>query len=331
MDCWDFLGLEPNVDAKTVKLAYSKLLKEIRPEEDPDGFQKLREAYKSALESLKTNTVVSGEENTASNSTVPNVKSAMQSDDKLSTEYTANTSSNSTADTTSSTSLNASANLGRNVSIEEISLDKEFDEFIADAKGLVKHPEKVNLLQEWRELLTSSVVVDLEYSARACDRIFCLIADFHLDRDEKTEPTIDVGVLVFLNEEFKWEEKRYDLYSRFGNNRCDAVFNNLDEEYKDGSFRLVGFAGTLLTIIVIVCGYFKLPIIPVVFGAAVLATIKRLYSRQWQKKQFGISNGGNADFVNGNRLAYFSLIYLAMCLVEALSYGIGWLVRFITS
>ena len=54
MDCWQLLGVEPNSDAKAIKLAYSKLLKETRPDEDPDGFQKLRGAYKNALSYAKS-------------------------------------------------------------------------------------------------------------------------------------------------------------------------------------------------------------------------------------------------------------------------------------
>ncbi|WP_416363451.1 J domain-containing protein [Pseudomonas sp. NFX183] len=49
MTCWDVLGLSPNVDSRTIKRQYATLLKKTRPDDDPQGFQRLREAYEHAL------------------------------------------------------------------------------------------------------------------------------------------------------------------------------------------------------------------------------------------------------------------------------------------
>jgi hypothetical protein len=47
--CWQVLGIDPTDDASAVKRAYAKRLKAVRPDEDPQGFQQLREAYETAL------------------------------------------------------------------------------------------------------------------------------------------------------------------------------------------------------------------------------------------------------------------------------------------
>ncbi|HET7844260.1 MAG TPA: J domain-containing protein [Xanthomonadales bacterium] len=49
---WQILGLEPGADAREVKRAYARLLKETRPEADPDRFQAIRWAYELALAHL---------------------------------------------------------------------------------------------------------------------------------------------------------------------------------------------------------------------------------------------------------------------------------------
>lgn len=49
MNCWDILGLEADADARSIKRQYATLLKVHRPDEDPSGFQRLREAYEQAL------------------------------------------------------------------------------------------------------------------------------------------------------------------------------------------------------------------------------------------------------------------------------------------
>ncbi|MGE8189696.1 J domain-containing protein [Pseudomonas sp. NPDC086278] len=49
MDCWSVLELPEDADARTIKRSYARLLKSCRPDEDAQGFQRLREAYEEAL------------------------------------------------------------------------------------------------------------------------------------------------------------------------------------------------------------------------------------------------------------------------------------------
>lgn len=45
---WSVLGIVPTNDVKTIKRAYAKNLKKTKPDENPAGFQRLNEAYKTA-------------------------------------------------------------------------------------------------------------------------------------------------------------------------------------------------------------------------------------------------------------------------------------------
>lgn len=53
MTAWDMLGIEPTDDLTVIKKAYAKKLKVHHPEEDPTGYQKLREAYDWAVKHQK--------------------------------------------------------------------------------------------------------------------------------------------------------------------------------------------------------------------------------------------------------------------------------------
>lgn len=50
---WDTLGIKPTTDIKEIKSAYAKLAKQYNPEEHPDEFQKIFDAYKSACSYAK--------------------------------------------------------------------------------------------------------------------------------------------------------------------------------------------------------------------------------------------------------------------------------------
>ncbi|WP_248746726.1 J domain-containing protein [Pseudomonas sp. MWU12-2037] len=50
MNCWTLLQLPEDADERSIKRSYARLLKSNRPDEDAEGFQRLREAYEHALE-----------------------------------------------------------------------------------------------------------------------------------------------------------------------------------------------------------------------------------------------------------------------------------------
>lgn len=49
MNGWQILGIEPTSDKKEIKKAYAKLLKQYHPEENPEEFKQIQEAYQQCL------------------------------------------------------------------------------------------------------------------------------------------------------------------------------------------------------------------------------------------------------------------------------------------
>ena len=47
---WTTLGIEPTKDVSVIKRAYAEKAKTCHPEEDTEGFMKLRQAYQAALD-----------------------------------------------------------------------------------------------------------------------------------------------------------------------------------------------------------------------------------------------------------------------------------------
>lgn len=63
MNAWEILGIEPTRDKKTIKRAYSKLLKQYHPEENPEKFKQIQAAYQQCLHSDQEIESVSYEQN----------------------------------------------------------------------------------------------------------------------------------------------------------------------------------------------------------------------------------------------------------------------------
>ena len=49
MNCWEILEIGATSDEREIRRAYAKKLKTTRPDENPQGYQQLREAFDEAL------------------------------------------------------------------------------------------------------------------------------------------------------------------------------------------------------------------------------------------------------------------------------------------
>lgn len=59
---WELLGIEPTSDQRAVKRAYARMIKRHPPDEQPDRFAEIREAYEAALEDARYGAPADGEE-----------------------------------------------------------------------------------------------------------------------------------------------------------------------------------------------------------------------------------------------------------------------------
>ncbi|MGF1865902.1 J domain-containing protein [Enterovibrio norvegicus] len=76
MSMWETLGIEPTHDEPAIKKAYRIKLRQHHPEDDPEGFKRVREAYESVLAFLKEGGSVDGGDQDAANNPVDSQRNA---------------------------------------------------------------------------------------------------------------------------------------------------------------------------------------------------------------------------------------------------------------
>jgi hypothetical protein len=86
MDPYALLGLAPDADEMAIKRAYAQRLRKTRPDEDPEWFQRLNEAYRAALARSKSGQV--GPRRGAWNRSVPVLVAAGQTGSQSATAST---------------------------------------------------------------------------------------------------------------------------------------------------------------------------------------------------------------------------------------------------
>ncbi|QAA33420.1 J domain-containing protein [Clostridium manihotivorum] len=189
MNSWEILEIEPTEELSVIKKAYAKKLKVYHPEDDPEGFQKLREAYDNALKyakksksSISESTKVLSEESISSQQKVFNQPDIKEADHYKEEVYNYNIPHTRIVD---------------DYVEEQIDYYELIDEFFESAESLYNDFYKRIDTKNWQELLNHDIMWQLNYKEQLSrNMIEFLFNHRYLPRD----------VWRLLNETFNWSE-----------------------------------------------------------------------------------------------------------------------------
>lgn len=165
---YEVLGLDaPPADRKAVKRAYSKMLKVTRPEDDPDGFMRLRDAHDLAL-----NILTRQAENAAWEAQPITVEATyiqeleLDADSKVEPKLTYEDilpAQKPEPDPVSDTSyaIGATPNLDA-PAISQAPPVSQVPRLIDDLDNLLQDPKKINDRQEWNVLFREARQLDID-------------------------------------------------------------------------------------------------------------------------------------------------------------------------
>ncbi len=257
MNCWEVLGIEPYSDKKTIKIAYAKLLKQCRPDEDPEGFQTLHKAYKNALQwvpveyvkdetpwmtdegkpTLTAESVWAIDDEKSADSATEDDKSAdsaIQDDAELSDHYQSEYEQDLTAfDLEQQPHLpELSAEdeaLLAEINQQEESFGEDWETLYTKVNQIIKSTKQANDIDSWRFIESLPSMRDLEFRKATADKVFEVIAEVNQSSLQSKNLYVKRPVINYLNGLFNWDKKWQQYDYEYSRSMLDAVFPYLAE------------------------------------------------------------------------------------------------------
>lgn len=190
MNQWEILDIEPTIEISVIKKTYAKKLKIYHPEEDPQGFQKLREAYVKALEYAK-------------NYEYDNKHNNIDDEDEHEDEHYKQEVENGFYVQYNKKSELVGINNNEYVDIQK---DQLIDKFLSKASILYNSFFDRIVLKNWIDLFNSDIMWELYLKQAISWELWNYLSEhYYIPRD----------VWIFLNDIFSWVENGNYLYNGY--------------------------------------------------------------------------------------------------------------------
>ncbi|MEB9458173.1 J domain-containing protein [Bacillus anthracis] len=190
MSIWNTLEIEPTDDISVIKKAYAKLLKIHHPEDDPEGYQRLREAFDQAVKIAKN----------------MKDKPSIQIDEMNASDRELVFSPWTDSDAEIATTTIAE----HPVYTFMESVEMLYDNFFARI-------EQGN----WEEILRSDVIWDVQYAAALQDQLIeFFLYHYHFPH----------SIWELIDQVFRFSEQKNDLVNEYGENTIQFLLERISGE-----------------------------------------------------------------------------------------------------
>lgn len=350
MNCWTTLGIDPGADRKAIKLAYAKHLKKTRPDDNPEGFLVLNQAYKAALAAES-----SGRQAAPASEPEPLAAGKPADSEPASVAKSiAQPSPHAVPMTTSTVSfpgetpdedeLSDSASRVSSVGIgtvddkdntvlplhpddqEKLNSDKQFIK--AHAHQLLESPERVNRVEEWKYIESVDSMIDLNFRTEVRDLLFALVSRANYSTPREKRPCIETPVLKYLNDYFQWDRHWKHYEALHGHEQSQAVLLFINEAEPPArkreahlARRLAAFSIDLMIVIAFIILSQMVPGAELVSSAGMIYLvfgIPTLEASRWQasigKRILGLKIIGNG----GQRASWYRMFFRNLLMLLSL-------------
>ncbi len=211
MNWWNVLEISYDSDIKTIKKAYSKLLKINNPEDNAEGYQKLREAYDAAIKYAKKNNKNQGNQEVININNEENVivdngyifESYLNKDKQISHRLDLDNNERNHDDKK-----------------EKLNLSEQIAQFLNRLNDIYRDLHLRSDPAVWEELLNSAVLWDLEAFSIIENEVFDFLTKHKY---------LSAEIWTKLNNNFSWSQNEMKLYNKYSYPMVDEFIKNLKE------------------------------------------------------------------------------------------------------
>ena len=214
MSVWDVLKIQPTNEIGKIKASYAKELKNCRPDQDPDGFQLLHQAYKTALHFART--------------------SAFEADDNHQPQQV---ESGATVEEQAPEIANNEVERSPEEQAYIELLNSEYSRHVEKVTGILANNNTRNSQSEWSFLLHSDFILEQQFNTQlgmfVLDNILRINNEFesqnrHKKRYSQPNATIKGSTVRYLDGIFHWRGQIQSLRYFFGDDNTRKILNMLE-------------------------------------------------------------------------------------------------------
>lgn len=235
MNCWAILELDDNASLKDIKKSYAKKLKSNKPDENPEGFQRLNAAYQEACQIAKYQARQHAyEQEQAEQEQIVQQESLQEPQIQPLEEDLKDTS---LAVPLIERELSAQQDPATLPQQEQAEASYSEDDLAHDVEVLMQS-DSLNDLSKWETLLSSPLLYEIRFRGWFTLRLFYLVS-YKLEAEkqqakeaenkdiQQTEPVLEQATLDFLNEKIMWTHQLDRLESHFDHDEMERVTQRL--------------------------------------------------------------------------------------------------------
>jgi tetratricopeptide (TPR) repeat protein len=195
MNCWEILEIAATMDTRQIKCAYARLLQRYHPEDDPAGFQLLREAFEEALVQSRflENTVE--DEALTQQSITPSLSAEVDSDPNGGQNFPLSDSTVPAMD-------------------NDNAPEQVVSQWMHQINELYADFAKRSDIALWQNLFEQQLLWSIDLK---------LISGFEIFAFLNHNPWVPPPVLALAAEHFSWGAFQEDLYDRFPKEEVDRI------------------------------------------------------------------------------------------------------------
>lgn len=239
MDIWSLLEIDASTDIRVIKRAYASKLKVTRPDEQPEAFQRLHYAYKTALNYAYEEQHRLTQEQSAADTVLPSDRSSEQPTTESSLPAQTPEAQDVAHEAVSPVHETESSELELDLSstletpaIEDESSDvpestesdteqepnpyqQEGERLIALVQLLLNTSQDLHIPESWAFLMNSPFILDDQFNWRLGLEVLRLIHAHNQHNANKPMIQIGSGVLSYLDGIFNWKLNQHYIYRFF--------------------------------------------------------------------------------------------------------------------